>query len=368
MRLCNTKTLIRTGASLISIAVFTGCSTLYVLENAIHQAALLSRRQPIDDIISSENTQTDLKRRLQLVKAAKHFAESELGLKKTKNYTSFVQLDSSYVTTVVSAAPVDQLEHFQWWFPIVGSVPYKGFFDRKKALIEADELEADGLDVFVRGVSAYSTLGWFNDPVLSSMTDRGSDYDLVELIIHELFHTTVFVPGGTAFNERLATFFARKATDLLFTRWAQGATGQPQIDLLNELKNARDNEADMALIAAFLAEETVKLKEWYRLKSEGAARPIQYDANQLATFRAERTEVFRALHSRYLRDIKPKLKAAKRAEYFEAELRPESLNNARLMAWTLYESDFSILERKWSELGSDPIAFVKWAKDLKTAP
>lgn len=330
----------------------SACSTVYLAQNAIGQMSLLNKREPIADILARPETSAETKHKLKLVEAARNFSVDQLGLKKTKNYTTFVQLEDDYVTTVVSAAPKDRLEHYQWWFPIVGSVPYKGFFKKERALNEARELETENLDVFVRGVSAYSTLGWFNDPVLSSMLRSNSDYELVELIIHELFHTTLFVPGGTEFNERLATFFARKGADLFF-RSESAKTLIPPDDAQKLIAEARDDEADSKLVANFMQAELEGLKAWY-------------DENRGATnFLDRRRERLSQIHQRFQNTLARKLKSTSTRAALDAQLHPDKLNNARLMAWTLYQSDFSDFETEWLRQKENPIDFLNWARTLK---
>ena len=125
--------------------------------------------------------------------------------KKTKNYSTFVNLHRPYVTYIVSAAPKNELKYYTWYFPIIGSVPYKGYFNEAGANGEARDLASEGYDTYVRGVTAYSTLGWFKDPILSSMLAY-SDYDMVNTIIHETVHTTIYIKSNANFNERLASY------------------------------------------------------------------------------------------------------------------------------------------------------------------
>lgn len=136
------------------------------------------------------------------------------GLVPTNSYESFVDLERKYVVWVVSAAPPLSLEPKKWTFPIVGSVPYLGWFYEHLAHNQAEDLAAEGYDIDVRGSSAYSTLGWFDDPVLSSMIEDSVDADgeLANVILHESVHATIYVPNQSEFNEGLATFVGDRLT------------------------------------------------------------------------------------------------------------------------------------------------------------
>jgi predicted aminopeptidase len=135
----------------------------------------------------------------------RRFAMEELGLRESANYTRYVEIDRDYLAAVVSASARDSFTRHEWWFPVVGAVPYKGFFNPEDARKEAEKLRKKEKDVWVRGVDAFSTLGWFRDPLYSYMRDYPA-HRLAELIIHELLHATVFLKGRVQFNEELAEF------------------------------------------------------------------------------------------------------------------------------------------------------------------
>jgi len=147
------------------------------------------------------------------VQDIRRFAIEELGLKMSKNYTRYVQIDRDYLAAVVSACAADSFTRYEWKFPVVGAVPYKGFFDPADARKERDKLEKKELDVWIRGVEAFSTLGWFKDPLYSYMREYSVDR-LADLIIHELMHATVFIKGHAQFNEELAEIIGREGARL----------------------------------------------------------------------------------------------------------------------------------------------------------
>ncbi|NJL24961.1 MAG: aminopeptidase, partial [Calothrix sp. SM1_5_4] len=201
--------IIRTGLAAVALAGAVGCHTGYYLHGAYNQSKLLHQRRPIEHALRDSRLSEESKRKLRLVQEVKKFAEEDLKLKPSRNYTTFVQLDEPYVTYIVQASDAWELKPYLWHFPLVGKVPYKGYFRKALAEEEAAGFDRSKYDVFVRGVSAYSTLGWLQDSVLSSML-RYDDTDLVETIIHETLHTTLYIKSAAEFNERMATFMGTR--------------------------------------------------------------------------------------------------------------------------------------------------------------
>lgn len=181
-----------------------GCSPGYVLRAGWEEARILWRREPIRDVLQDQSVDPVIRSKLQLVLDARAFAE-EQGLTPGGSYQKYSSIDRAVLVWVLSAAPKTKLVPYTWWFPIVGSVPYKGFFELNDAKSEAQKLEAKGLDTFVRPSPAFSTLGWFDDPLLSTVLAQ-DEVALVDTVIHEILHSTVWVPGSVEFNESLANF------------------------------------------------------------------------------------------------------------------------------------------------------------------
>ena len=186
-------------AILVSLS---GCSVGYVTRAGWEETKILWRRQALPKLIENKNTPADLRQKFELVLQAREFAK-KIGLKPGGSFSSYSVVDDSAVTWVITAAPRFELTPKTWWFPFVGSIPYKGFFDVEDAKQAATKLKEDGFDVHLRGSTAFSTLGWFNDPLLST-TAKLDEIQLVETVIHELLHNTIWVPGDVAFNETLA--------------------------------------------------------------------------------------------------------------------------------------------------------------------
>jgi predicted aminopeptidase len=205
------------GATAVLLAVVlgitpTGC---YISRAAYEEARILSRRQPITRLVADSTTDPVLRAKLSLVQDARRFAIDSLALTARKSFTAYSQLDRDTLVLVVSAAYRDRLERKTWWFPVVGRFPYKGFFDFPGALRTAESLRADGFDVTVGPSSAFSTLGWFNDPLVST-TVKADSVTLVNTIIHELLHNTFFAKGAVSFNESFATFVGGRGVEHFF--------------------------------------------------------------------------------------------------------------------------------------------------------
>lgn len=199
----------------LAVAGLAGCSSLSYYAQAAHgQFSLLAQARPLDDWLADPDTRPTLKAKLETVREIRRFAVTELGLPDNGSYRSYAQLDRPFVLWNVVAAPALSLTARQWCFPIAGCVDYRGYYDQQAAQDYAASLQQQGYDVQVAGVPAYSTLGWFNDPVISTFIQY-PDGELARLIFHELAHQKVYAPGDTSFNEG----FAVAVEELGVERW-----------------------------------------------------------------------------------------------------------------------------------------------------
>ena len=190
--------------------LLTGCETIAFYQQAIvGQSRLVLKRSAVESLIKAGGTDPELRYRLQLSRDAVTFA-STLGLPSGKAFDSYVQTDQQFVVWNVFAAPALELRLETSCFPVAGCVSYRGYFKREDAEKRAALLGKQGYDVYVRGVAAYSTLGWFNDPMLDTFLFQEEEY-LVALLFHELAHRMVYVKGDTRFNESFATTVERFA-------------------------------------------------------------------------------------------------------------------------------------------------------------
>jgi predicted aminopeptidase len=197
-----------------------GCETLgYYSQAAGGQLQLVYRRQPVSEVLARldrgdlSEADRQLKDQLLLSQELLAFAESEIGLDVGQRYRTYVELDEPSVVWNLFAAPELSLEPRTWCYPFVGCAPYRGYFDRDRAERYRARLERQGFDTYLGGAAAYSTLGWFNDPLLSSFI-RLPEANLADLLFHELAHSRVWVSGDVAFNEAFASFVGRRGMAL----------------------------------------------------------------------------------------------------------------------------------------------------------
>ena len=280
------------------------------------------------------------KRKIQLAQKARKFAETELSLKPTKNYTKFVLLDRPYVTYVVSAAPKWKLETYKWRYPIIGAMPYKGFFNEKDAKEEELTLQKEDLDTYMRGVSAYSTLGWFKDPLLSSML-RYKDYDLVNTVIHETVHATLYIKHEADFNERMAVFLGNKGAEMFYLK-EEG----PDSPTLQTLK--KENVDDSAF-SAWISTKLKNLERWYE---ELPAEQRTEDKRQ---------QQFTMLQKDFEVELLPSLKSDSYKKFHAIKL-----SNARLLVYRTYMQDLSDFEKLYEKTGKDFKKFIEECRNLES--
>lgn len=249
---------------LISLAVplallqIGGC---YYMQAIRGHLEIMHSRQPIPNVIADEETPDELKRRLLMVQEARNFAVDELLLDDNQSYRSYADLERDYVVWNVFAAPEFSLEPKTWCFPVAGCVAYRGYFAEEAAREKARDLSEDGFDVAVGGVSAYSTLGKFSDPVLNTMM-RWSDEQLVATIFHELAHQKLYVKGDTAFNESFATAVA----DIGMEKWLEKRNDDEAIDRIG--RNWVLRESMMSLVD----DTKLKLEVLYRSDLDDTAK------------------------------------------------------------------------------------------------
>ncbi|RDJ00643.1 aminopeptidase [Dyella solisilvae] len=207
--------------------VLSACATVgYYSHVAAGQSQLMLHRRDVARVLDDPSVDAKLKRRLQLAQEARAFASSHLGLPQNRSYTSYVQLDRPYVVWNVFATPRYSMDPIRHCFLFAGCVAYRGYFSHDKAKAEAARLEKGGDDVYVGGVPAYSTLGWFADPIMSSMM-RWDDDELAATIFHELAHQLIYVKDDSAFNESFASFVQEEG----LRQWRQ-SRGLPPQDVL----------------------------------------------------------------------------------------------------------------------------------------
>lgn len=216
------------------ISALAGCSPLYLLRASYEQSKILLSREPIETLVASPRTPTERREKLIVVLAAREFA-NQIGLQVGESFSLFAEIDRPQLSFILAACAPDQFAPYLWWFPIVGSVPYKGFFSRSEAESEGAKLQEQGYEISIRPTDAYSTLGWFNDPLLSTSLAR-SKLELAQTVFHESLHATVWIPGKVSFNESVAQFVGIRAA-LEFAR-KDPAGGVSAADAERSLRSA----------------------------------------------------------------------------------------------------------------------------------
>ncbi len=240
--------------ALAVLAAFSGCRALgYYGQAVTGQLGLLMQREPVDEVLADDRVSPGVRAALQQASAVREFASELLGLEMSGSYRHYVSLDHPYVVWNVFAAPSDSLELREWCFPVAGCVGYRGYFSRAAAHREAERLDGLGYDVYVGGVAAYSTLGWFDDPLTTPMLQR-PDWALAALLFHELAHQRVYVPGDTVFNESFATFIEQAG----LRRWHEAGPGDARA--LGEWRRARRRQTDFVDL---VGRHTAQLEQLY---------------------------------------------------------------------------------------------------------
>ena len=316
----------------LSATLLSGCQIGYITKQGIEQLRLLSERKPVSEILDDPDTDPVIKQRIRLVQEVRRFGVEELGLRPSKAYRSYIEIDGNVVAYVASASRKDRLEPFYWTFPVVGRFNYKGFFHRKDAEAQLEKLKAEGYDTYLGGASAYSSLGWFSDPLYSSML-RMDEIDLVYTILHEMVHGTVYFPDETDFNEQLATLAGWEGA-LAFWTSERG----PDSPEAKRTEKAIETEKRMA---AFLSQAHDLLSAYY---DSPITRSEKIE---------ERGRIFTEIEER-LDAVCPFLTPQRCAA-----LQAMTWNNASVLALWRYRYDTGRLEELYERLGRNPKALIE---------
>lgn len=226
--------LVLVAAAIILVIAFWDLVS-YAARQGYGQLRIVWQARPVEEFLADPDFPDSLKKRLIFIDEVRKYAIDSLGLKDTENYRTMFDQKGKEIMWVVMACKPYALEPKEWKFPIVGTVPYKGFFNEKLAIQLKKELEQEGWDVIIRNPGGWSTLGWFTDPILSKMLNR-SEGDLANLIIHEMSHATIFVKDSIDFNENLATFIGDRGTEkFLIDRY-----GEISLQYRNYIEEDRD--------------------------------------------------------------------------------------------------------------------------------
>lgn len=321
------------------VASCVACSPVYVVKAGIAEVGILRARRPISSVLNDTTVAADTRAKLAYVVEARRFAANELGINVGDSYTMYAELDRDTLALVVSAAYKDRLVPKTWWFPIVGRVPYKGHFSLQSALNEQSDLEAEGYDTYVRPTAAFSTLGWFNDPVLSTSLQT-DEVEVVSTVIHELSHQHLFVPGQVGFNESFATFVGRVGAARFFC--TRPGSGPDSVKCQRALARWRDFQRFSVYLDGFVEE----------------AEAIYGDDSLDFDTKVERRDgVFEAAIDRFDREVAPNLEALTFGGF-----RGTPLNNATLLSRIRYYNKLPAFDAFLMLHGGDLVAALD---DLK---
>ena len=287
-----------------------------------------------DDISEAKKN----RRFVELVQDIRRFAHEELGLKMSKNYTRYVAIDRDFLAAVVSASAADSFTRHEWKFPVVGRIPYKGFFKIEDARKERAKLEKKGLDVWIRGVTAFSTLGWLRDPLFSYMRDYSPDR-LADLIIHESMHVTLFLKGQVQFNEELAEFVGGEGARLYIkTRFGVNS---------DEYRAMIEQDEEHRRYVAFIRELIAELQVLY---DSGASREEKL---------SEKERIIKAAQARFENEYDSRF-AGDNYRSFSTM----SVNNAYLELYILYHAKDDYIADLYAKSGKSLPAFISAVKSM----
>jgi predicted aminopeptidase len=320
------------------MALFSGC---YTLKQGFTMLGYLNKAVPLESLLEEDIPEELAKnqRFVEDIQDIRCFAVQELGLKESANYTRYVALDRDYLAAVVSASAADSFTRHEWWFPVVGKVPYKGFFNPEDARKEAEKLKKQGLDVWIRRVDAFSTLGWFSDPLYSYMQTYPL-YHLADLLIHETLHATVYLKGQSQFNEELAEFVGSEGAKLYMER-RFGRDGA-------EYRRMEDAQKDSATYLAFIQGLIADLDAVYTSPLDRAEKLQQKEAIIQAAQRR-----FDAAYDTWFHSD---------AYWGFSRL---AVNNGYLELFRLYYDGGDYFKALYEGSGRDLSAFIAAAKTLK---
>ena len=318
----------------------TGCGNLlYLSKLGWHQTQVSLGSVPLQTVMDDEKRNPQTKEKIRLIHKVKSFGEERLHLKKTKNYSKFFDVEGP-ILYAVTASEKDRLRLYRWNFPITGRVTYKSFFTREDALKEQRSLQEKGYDTLVQGVGAYSTLGWLNDPIFSSMLNQ-TEAALANLILHEMTHATIYFKGKTNMNEQLASFVGNRGTiDFLTERFG------PESE---EVLEAIAIQHDDLLFSRWIDRVSARMSDFY-------GQPISRDEKLEG-----RKAIFQSIQEEF-KEVKVRLKSN---GYQDFDRRP--LNNAVVLAYCRYIHGLERFEALYEHFGRDLRKVIQFLKQIQAS-
>ena len=327
--------LLTLGTIVVAAAAFLSLTQIgrYLARAGWEEAKILWRRRPIAEMVADTAVDRVTRDKLQLVLDARAYARDSLGLDVGKSFSTFSQLERDTLVLVLSAAYRDRLQHHRWWFPIVGRVPYKGFFDYGMARSEERSFQRRGFDTYLRPASAFSTLGWFNDPLVST-TLRADTLALANTVVHELTHNTFYASGEAEFNESFANWAGARGSARFFA-----SRGHPRA-----VAEAEARWGDEKLLARF----------WKTLHSDIDSVFTAHPGDANVPLRlALRDSIYRRARLNLVHGLGPLLRTV--APRYLERVR---LDNAALLARRIYLTDLELFDSVWVREGRNTRAAI----------
>jgi len=321
--------------------ILTACNEelAYLLQQAPGQIAILLHREKIAKLLEDPKLDADTRHKLELVLDVKRHAEDRIGLAHNQNYSVYTPLHRDAVVYTLSACPPLEFKPLTWKFPVVGEAPYLGFFKKADGEKKKARLEAQGLDVYLRPAGAYSMLGIASDPLYSPLL-KLKDADLANLVVHELTHATVWIPGQVEFDESVALFVGNQGSlEYLIARY--GESSEP-------VRAARGSNEDDKVFSVFLGRLYDELDQLYQSELS--------DADKLK----QKAAIIEAARKSFRAEILPQMQTKDYQRF------PDSvINNASILQRKLYFKDVSLYYRVFDAHHQDLHATVDYFKTLK---
>lgn len=332
------KGLLRLAFLFVLLPFLTGCGNLLYLSHlGWYQSFITFRSVSVEEVLRGEVLGDEEKARILYIQEVKRFGEERLGLKKSKSYTKFYEREG-VLLYIITASEKDRLVPYYWHFPIIGEVTYKGFFTLEDVMKEKLALERKGLDTYIQGVGAYSTLGWLKDPIFSHMLSWDLP-TLTNVILHEMAHGTLYFKGETDFNEQLATFIGNQGT-IEFLKERFGTDSK-------ELSLAMDNQHDDLLFSEWIEKVYQYLSDFY-------AQPISKEEKL-----EKREGIFRFIQSSF-REIKDRFRTDCYRDFDQRRL-----NNAVILAHRRYLYRMDRFEALYESLGREMKRLIQFFENVK---
>ena len=322
-------------AASLALAMLPSCGIRYVVVSGYYQAEMLARGEPVDGLLASGELSAGEEQRLRLFAEVKDFGKS-IGLSATDNYSNYAR-SWPYTIYNLSACPPLSFSPKTWWFPVVGTVPYLGYFQPEDVATARVRLEAEGYEVHSRVVNAYSTLGWFKDPILPAML-TWPEPQVAETVLHELAHATLWIPGSVTFNESFANVVGQAAGDqFLAQKYGEDS---------KELADAREADHDWLVFQSILQGLYAELDAVYQ----------SADPDDVRTEAKQR--LYASLDDRVLAS------AIRQKPRYLQIVRTQVWNNPRLMQFRTYNTGEAEFQALMERSNHDILVFIEEVRRL----